>query len=330
MRRLLHLLIRRGAWNRLWLGNTELTPPPPLFMRVHWISRLLDKLDEADTKRIIRLYLATETPTSSEIKTELESVLDDYREPIEFTGRIPRAEIAVSSPSPSFSIVIPFARHLDLFKRCLESVARLRECPFQVVIVNDDSNYSEGQLRNLIPPTLQAAAVVTSNAQTPGIANALNTGIGLARNEWILFLDCDDLIEPDALTRLSTYIGAHRQVRYISSSMIDIDEQDRILRYRRRVASPATLLSNGMLAGHLKCIRRDVFEDYGALDPTVNGCQDYDLALRVSFAEPLLFIQDYLYRYRWHTKTQSVSQSARQEAVARMIVRKYSETDRKH
>jgi GT2 family glycosyltransferase len=323
VRRFLHLLIRGGAWNRAWLGNTELTPPPPLFMRVHWFSRLLDKLDEADTERILRLYLAKETPPSSGHNTELECLLDDYREPIEFTGRVARAEIAASSSRPSFTIVIPFARHLELLKRCLKSVARLAECPFEVVIVNDDANYSEDRLRNLIPSTLRAVAVVTGNAQTPGIANALNTGIGLARNEWILFLDCDDLIEPDALTRLSTNIGTHRQVRYISSNMIDIDEQDRILRYRRRVASPATLLSNGMLAGHLKCIRRDVFEDYGLLDPAVSGCQDYDLALRVSFAEPLLFIQDYLYRYRWHTKTQSVSQSARQDAVARTIVRKY-------
>lgn len=326
MRRLLHLLIRRGEWNRAWLGETDLTPPRPLFMRVHWIGRLLDNLDEADTRRIIGLFPALETPLLSEHKTELERALDDYREPIEFTGRTPRTDVPVSSRDPSFTIIIPFARHLELFKRCLESVARLAEdqkYPLEVVIVNDDAGHSDDQLRDLIPPAPRATAVVSGNAQSRGIANALNTGIALARNEWILFLDCDDLIEADALTRLSTHIVTHPTVRYISSNMIDIDEQDGILRYRRRVASPATLLANGMLAGHLKCIRRDVFEDYGLLDPTVDGCQDYDLALKVSFAEPLLFIQDYLYRYRWHTKTQTVSQSARQAALTRAIVRKY-------
>jgi len=207
-----------------------------------------------------------------------------------------------------------------LFQQCLQSVAKLTGCPLEIIIINDDPNHSERQLRDL----LQAEAVVSADAQPRGIANALNTDIRLARNEWILFLDCDDLIEADALTRLSTHIGAHPRVRYISSNMIDIDEQDRILRYRRRVESPATLLANGMLAGHLKCIRRDVFEDYGLFDPAVDGCQDYDLALKVSLAEPLLFIKDYLYRYRWHTKTQSVSEAGRQAATTRAIVRKYS------
>jgi glycosyltransferase involved in cell wall biosynthesis len=309
------------------MGDKDVTPPPPGFMRVHWISRMLDKLDEADTKRIIHRYLADETPTPSESKTELECVLDDYREPIEFTGRAPRTDVPASSSRPSFSIIIPFARHLDLFKRCLASVVRLaecrNECPLEILIINDDANYSESQLRGFIPPTLTGLAVVSRNAQSRGIANALNTGIKLARNEWILFLDCDDLIEADALGRLSKHIGGYPKVRYFSSNMIDIDERDRILRYRRRVASPATLLSNGMLAGHLKCIRRDVFEEYGLLDPSVDGCQDYDLALKVSFAEPLLFIQDYLYRYRWHTNTQSVSQRARQAAITRAIVHKY-------
>jgi glycosyltransferase involved in cell wall biosynthesis len=287
-------------------------------MRPHWFSRSLDKLDEADTVLIIRRFLQTETPPTGEAEIELEG---------EFTNRTRRSEISASSPRPSFTIIIPFARHLELFKRCLESVARLADrkngCPLEVVIINDDPGYSESQLRELIPPALTSTAVVSGNAQSRGIANALNTGIGLAHHEWILFLDCDDSIEADAVTRLSRYIGIYPTVRYISSNMIDIDDQDRILRYRRRVAGPSTLLSNGMLAGHLKCIRRDVFEDYGLLDATFDGCQDYDLALKVSLAEPLLFIQDYLYRYRWHTGTQSVSQSARQAAITRAIVRKY-------
>jgi len=287
-------------------------------MRLHWLSRLLDKLDEADTVLIIRRFLQTETPPIGETEMELE---------VASTSRTTRSEIPASSPRPSFSIIIPFARHLELFKRCLESVVRLADrrngCPLEVLIINDDPGYSESQLRDLVPPTLAPTAVVSGNAQARGIANALNTGIGLAHREWILFLDCDDLIEADAVTRLSRYIGMYPTVRYISSNMIDIDEHDRILRYRRRVAGPSTLLSNGMLAGHLKCIRRDVFEDYGLLDNTFDGCQDYDLALKVSLVEPLLFIQDYLYRYRWHTGTQSVSRQARQAAMTRAIVRKY-------
>src|SRR5262249_1105518 len=151
----------------------------------------------------------------------------------------------------------------------------------------------------------------------------LNRAIGLSRHPWILFLDCDDWIQPEALTRLEYWIRRYPRVRYISSGMIDADEEGAVLRYRRPTPSPPALLSHGMIAGPLKCIRRDALEESGPLDPNFDGCQDYDFALKMSFIEPLLTIPEYLYGYRWHPRTQSVAAATRQASTTREIVRIY-------
>ena len=78
-----------------------------------------------------------------------------------------------------------------------------------------------------------------------------------------------------------------------------------------------------MLAGHLKAIRRDLFEDIGYLDPRFELCQDYEYALRTGVNEPILKIVEPLYRYRWHKKTQSVSRANRQKIIHDRIQRQY-------
>lgn len=338
LRGLLHLLVKGGGWNLEWLGETRLEGRRDLcsYLTAHWPAarRLLDELNQADTQRILRLFFDQSAGPPSQASgcasaagSELERLVDGYCEPLEFCGRSSRADCPDSNRRPSFSVVIPFARHLKLLGRCLASLDKLRhprkEDVFEVVVVNDDAQYSLEELRALMPLGLRPLARVAAGQPGSGIATTLNQAIALSGNEWILFVDCDDLVEPDALTRLEWHIRRHPKVRYISSNMIDIDEGEGVLRYRRRVEPPTELLSRGMIAGHLKCLRRDALDEYGPLEPEFDGCQDYDLALKMSFVEPILLIPEYLYRYRWHQGTQSVSRVARQELTTQAIRRIY-------
>jgi hypothetical protein len=71
-----------------------------------------------------------------------------------------------------------------------------------------------------------------------------------------------------------------------------------------------------MNAGHLKAIHRSLFYRYGPLDPVYNACQDYEFLLRVLKNEIVAVIPEYLYMYRWHDKTQSITRFVAQEQAA--------------
>jgi len=81
------------------------------------------------------------------------------------------------------------------------------------------------------------------------------------------------------------------------------------------------LLSKGMIAGHLKAMRRDLFRDVGEFSEEFPGCQDYEFAIRVSVKEPILLIPEFLYRYRWHGASQSVHKIDRQNRIASAVRR---------
>ena len=187
------------------------------------------------------------------------------------------------------------------------------------VIVNDDPEISDDALAQRIPERLMPAVRQFRSDDDGGIVNTLNTGIRHSRNRWILFLDCDDEIEISTITILNHYFKLFPRCRYISSSMIDIDEQGEVLRFRGNEHPLNHLFETGMLAGHLKAIRRDLFEEIGYLDARFELCQDYEFALRTAVREPILKIPEPLYRYRWHGNSQSVLQSDRQAVIHRRI-----------
>ncbi|MBP2566435.1 GT2 family glycosyltransferase [Agrobacterium tumefaciens] len=234
-----------------------------------------------------------------------------------------RAPLRASEPavvSPNFSIVTPFFKHDVFFRECAESVSALfnfqasKNAPDvpEWVIVNDDPDFSREDLLTFIPAQLRPHVRIISDGKNIGIAAALNKGIRSARNAWVMLLDCDDMIEANAVDVVTQAIRANPGIRYFSSAMIDIDEAGAELRKRRQDYAPTEIFSAGMVMGHLVTFSVELFEEYGGFNETFSGVQDYDLALRVAAKEKLGRISDHLYRYRWHGGSVSVSSRQRQ------------------
>lgn len=236
----------------------------------------------------------------------------------------PRSEATVpNAPVRIYTIITPFFRHESFFVRCAQSVAALVEAgtvPAKApevnwIVVNDDPSCPDERLQGLLPPAVRNRTRIISDGRNHGIAAALNIGVRAAADGWILLLDCDDMLEPHAVRTLNAWLDANPGYRYVSSAMIDIDENDRELRRRRQADPPERLFEAGMVAGHLVAFRRDLFDELGGFDTRFSGVQDYDFALRAAAQEPLGQMPEHLYRYRWHPNTVSVSRMGRQERL---------------
>jgi GT2 family glycosyltransferase len=214
-----------------------------------------------------------------------------------------------------FSILTPYYAHEEYFVECAKSVA---EAAVRVgrdvewVVFNDDPSMLNDRLKSLIPEALQGQVRIVSDGKNHGIAVGQNRAAAAARYPWLVLLDCDDMLEPQALVMLETAIAAAPGTRYFSSLIIDIDERGVELRRRRREHMPWDLFAAGMTVGHMVAVRKDLFDTLGGFDPRFSGVQDYDFALRVALREQIGCLPAHLYRYRWHERTQSVSGHSRQ------------------
>ena len=225
-----------------------------------------------------------------------------------------------------FGIVIPFYRHLTFFGDCLHSVAAaaesLRNSELSIVVVNDDPEVDDAVLQSRVPAALKPFTQILGNKANIGISRTLNRGIMASHQPWLLFLDCDDKIDPACFQVLKTAIQNRPDAVYFSSQMMLIDDRDEFLGYylrRRTVPDQA----DNQVASHLKVFRRELFAEIGYHNPQFNGCQDYELALRVAIQRRIDFIPDFLYVYRWHTYNQAVSASTTQNLQRKKISQVY-------
>jgi GT2 family glycosyltransferase len=132
-----------------------------------------------------------------------------------------------------------------------------------------------------------------------GIALAANSAAALATGEFLVFLDHDDILTPDALAEMAIYA--------VDNPISDViySDDDKVDMNGRRFApqfkpdwSPALLLSY-MYVGHLMAIRRSLFQDIGGVRAGFDGSQDYDLALRATeLARHVGHIPRILYQWR--------------------------------
>ncbi|MFZ4116169.1 MAG: glycosyltransferase [Chthoniobacterales bacterium] len=243
-----------------------------------------------------------------------------------FAARIARSTTESFLEQPRFTILICFHHHLDYFKNCLDSIkdacSHNPTIYVEILIINDDPSISSALLMSQASALLQEKITLHSHEKNLGICRSANQAIECAKGEWILHLDCDDRLTSDVFSILERRIQEYPHVRYISSRAVDIDGEGNVLSWRLRSESPEDLINNNV-ASHLKIIRKDLHRDLGLFNPIFEGCQDYEFALRTAIHEPLCFIPDYLYQYRWHDKSQTVSHNKRQNFTANRIRQTY-------
>ncbi len=102
------------------------------------------------------------------------------------------------------SIIVPLYNVEDYILSCLQSIALQQIEGCEVIIVDDcGTDHSVSIVKQYIGGIHGNRDgkewKIISHDQNKGLSAARNTGIKVSRGKWLLFLDSDDLLEPDAL-----------------------------------------------------------------------------------------------------------------------------------
>lgn len=114
------------------------------------------------------------------------------------------------------------------------------------------------------------------------ISEATNSAAGMAKGNYLLFLDQDDLLEPDALAEAAIHLDENPETDLLYS---DDDKAGaggvRLAPQFKPDWSPELLLSY-MYFSHFFLVRASLFRELGGFRKAFDGSQDYDFALRAS------------------------------------------------
>lgn len=102
--------------------------------------------------------------------------------------------------TPLISVVVPVYNVEDYLSDCLDSVLAQSEGDFEVIAVNDGSEDESRAILSGYAELDRRVRIV--DQENRGLAAARNTGVSVARGEYLAFVDSDDLVAPDYLSRM--------------------------------------------------------------------------------------------------------------------------------
>lgn len=100
---------------------------------------------------------------------------------------------------PQISVVIPVYNAEKYLGECIDSVLAQLFADFEVVIVDDGSTDSSSDIVNAYASRDKRVRYIRQTNAGPSAAR--NTGIDAAEGDWLVFVDSDDTLMPNALQR---------------------------------------------------------------------------------------------------------------------------------
>lgn len=201
---------------------------------------------------------------------------------------------------PTLSVIVPVYNVApEYLTACIESV-RVQVYPHWELCLCDDASTNAATVEVLdryrgTDPRIRIRRLV----QNEGISGASNSAATMATGNWLVMLDNDDELTPDALSEIAAAIVQHPDIDALYADEDKLNSQGaRCNTYHKPAWSPEHLESV-MYTLHPLTIRSTLFHKLGGFRAAYTGAQDWDLMLRISRAtQAIHHIPKILYHWR--------------------------------
>ena len=208
--------------------------------------------------------------------------------------------------TPIVSVIIPSYNRGYCIAACLRSVLAQSFGDFEIIVVDDASgDDTRAQVASVVDPRIQYLV----HDKNQGGAVARNTGIAIARGEFIAFLDSDDHWLPDKLEKQIVSLqrlGPTWGLSYTWLSCVD-DNGKETLRINPDIDGACfeeMMVSNFIGSFSNIVVRKSLLVEVGALDVAFRSCQDWDLFIRLTRRASVHCLREYSVRYLQSTLDQ--------------------------
>lgn len=205
--------------------------------------------------------------------------------------------IAKINSTPEVSIYIPNHNYAEYLTDSIESALAQTFENIEIIVVDDAStDNSVDVLKKYLKPGSKVK--VFFNDENIGLAATSNKAIGYCTGKYIIRIDADDKLMPEAIKTLVEYMNNNENLAAVFPSYIETDEK---LCAIREVNAPFNMEDH-----HPTCclIKKRSWEDF-KYSEHLKGYESYDFILRFKNAYKIDYYQKPLWFKRKHGKNMS-------------------------
>lgn len=187
------------------------------------------------------------------------------------------------------SVIIPTYNRLGVLQRALESVRQQSYAPHEVIVVDDGSTDGTGEWLK----TNGKPDIIISQSNH-GVSHARNRAIERATGFWIALLDSDDFWYKDKLWLQMNALINNTQFRLCHCDEHWIRNDKRVNQKLKHKKHGGHIFEHCLplcaMSPSATVMQKNMFNQYGLFDESLPACEDYDMWLRISCNEPVLYI----------------------------------------
>lgn len=204
---------------------------------------------------------------------------------------------------PLVSVIIPCYNGEAFLKEAIESALAQTYRRVEVIVVDDGSTDSSREIAQKLP-------VRYIPQPNRGLTASRNLGVSESRGSYIVFLDADDRLKPEAIEtglralterpECAMAVGDHLFVSKDGSHLAD-SRKDCLAAFHYE----ALLKSNFIEMISSVLFRRSVLDKVGGFDTGLRVAEDYELYLRIARQYPICCHSTVIAEYRMHQQNAS-------------------------
>ena len=198
------------------------------------------------------------------------------------------------------SVIVPTYNRAQQLPRALDSILCQSCSPKEIIVVDDGSTDETSALM-----TSEYPEIVFIQQQNTGVSSARNVGIKRASGDWIAFLDSDDEWLPEKLEIQMKALYENPGEKICHTNEIWIRNGKRVNPKKKHEKFGGWIFQKCLplccISPSSVIIHKSIFKEIGLFDYSLPVCEDYDLWLRITARNPVLYIEEpFLIKYGGH------------------------------
>lgn len=226
---------------------------------------------------------------------------------------------------PLVSVIMPSFNQADFLVEAISSVQRQTYSNIEIVVVNDGSTDHTADILKTLSE--QDQRIRYFSQENKGMAAAINKAIKEARGEYVVFLDSDDIYEPEKIEKQLAMLQQDKSIDLIYTAIQVIDKNGKPLMhmhgsdihpdtflaqmlFRNIIPNPTTIMG-----------KRDCFVDVPYREKYKHS-MDYDFVLRLAQKFRFKYLDLSLTRWRRYDRNMS-NELAKCKIEQRDVLKEY-------
>ena len=210
----------------------------------------------------------------------------------------------MTNESPLVSVIIPCFKQAHYLSEAIESALAQTHPNFEIIVVDDGSPDDPAAIVRKYPQVQLVRQV------NQGVSAARNSGLYASTGEYLVFLDADDRLLPDALAIGVRMLQADAQCGFYYGHVQLIDADGALLpsppfRPVDGAFYTSLLRRNDIWSPGQVMYRRDVVIEANGFDRNFASAADYDLNLRIARFHKVCCDSRLMFEYRLYDTSMS-------------------------